>query len=117
MGEINYVELKYGPFYENVWLIANFVHCFGLQNFHSMTWERCQCLPGSLACFLDCTSSDPNGRWLELSQEIRNTGPENKCLEGVDIECSGTCGFNAAVQWTRNGRCAGAACWQQFTVH
>ena len=25
MREINYVKIKYGPFYENGWLIANFV--------------------------------------------------------------------------------------------
>ena len=32
MREINYIKLKYGPFYENGWLIANLVKlCVGVQ--------------------------------------------------------------------------------------
>ena len=45
MREINYIKLKYGPFYENGWLIANLVKlCVGVQ-LPVLLPRRPACLP------------------------------------------------------------------------
>ena len=67
MREINYVKLKYGPLYENGWLIANFVRlCVGIQ-------RRC-CLCCCLAArpaFLH--TPWPAMRYLELRHDWQPT--------------------------------------------